>query len=143
MPRTHRANSHLGVWRIHRARTGLVPPPGISSTAGAAPPARSPNFPPCHGSAAASRRLPPPDRQHARRADRETSSRSREPVSIQWCSGLMALRHNNRDQAASADAALDRCSSAEGPLVVVAPAVVPLASAPPAVAFIDGSAQAP
>jgi DMSO/TMAO reductase YedYZ molybdopterin-dependent catalytic subunit len=27
----------------------------------------------------------------------------------------MALRHNNRDQAASADAALDRCSSAEGP----------------------------
>ena len=56
---------------------------------------------------------------------------------------VAAHPHNNRDQAASADAALDRCSSAEGPLVVVAPAVVPLASAPPGVAFIDGSVKPP
>jgi hypothetical protein len=56
---------------------------------------------------------------------------------------MVAHPHNNRDQAASAGAALDRCSSAEGPLVVVAPAVVPLASAPPGVAFIDGSVKPP
>src|SRR6478752_7243872 len=56
---------------------------------------------------------------------------------------LVAHPHSNRDQAASADAALDRCSSAEGPLVVVGPAVVPLASAPPGVAVIDGSVKPP
>ena len=37
--------------------------------------------------------LPPPDRQPGRRADRDTSSRSRsrEPVSIQWCSRSVAI----------------------------------------------------
>ena len=34
--------------------------------------------------------------QPGRRAARETSSRPREPVFIQWCSGLLAQRHNNR-----------------------------------------------
>ena len=45
--------------------------------------------------------LPPPDRQPGRRAARETSARSREPVFIQWWSGLLAARHNNRSGAPS------------------------------------------
>jgi hypothetical protein len=45
--------------------------------------------------------------------------------------------HENCDQAASADAASDECSSADGPLVVAGPAVVPL------VAFIDCSVKPP
>ena len=54
---------------------------------------------------------------------------------------LVAHPHKNCDQAASADAASDECSSADGPLVVAGPAVVPLVSAPPGVAFIDGSVK--
>jgi hypothetical protein len=51
--------------------------------------------------------------------------------------------HKHCDQAASADAASDECSSADGPLVVAGPAVVPLVSAPPGVAFIDCSVKPP
>jgi hypothetical protein len=51
--------------------------------------------------------------------------------------------HNNRDQAASADAASDECSSADGPLVVAGAAVVPFGVRTAGLAFIDCSVKPP